>query len=243
MRFKNKYKLLSKFNSLDSKISSRVLNFRRPKWQKIQKLLSRKTKKPNSFLKLKKKNLFSTSRFIKKKKKSWDKIKNHYNEGLKLKTIVDSFFDSSVSIPFYKKKNTLKIFTTQEYFEACMIRPEFRIDILLFRLNFFSSPFQARQSLNEGEILVNNIKIKGNTFLEKGDIITFSSKKSYILFSLKKILDKQISALNHNFCPFVEIDFYTKTIVIFKNIEEFTESDSIFLFSNHFDHKKFRDYI
>ena len=131
--------------------------------------------------------------------------------------------------------------STFKFFKSCLIEPEIRLDILLFRLNFFSSSFQARQSLNEGEILVNGQIVKGNCFLKKGDIISFFSKKSNTLFDLKKIVNKQ--SLSYSLCPFVEIDFYTKTIVIFKSLNEFTNIDFNFLFPNYFENKKIKDYI
>jgi len=187
------------------------------------------------------KSLFKNSMVVQKKKNFWCKIKNAYKEGLILKKkIINCFFDNSISIAFFKTPHR-KMSSTFKFFKSCLIKPEVRLDILLFRLNFFSSSFQARQSLNEGEILLNGQMAKGNCFLKKGDIISFFSKKSNTLFDLKKIINKQ--SLSYSFCPFVEIDFYTKTIVIFKSIDEFTNVDFNFLFPNYFENKKIKDYI
>ena len=277
MRYINKYKILSNLDLIDSRIPLRILKFRRPKWQKVQKKLLNKLKQSgqffkknsifnvrqkikydllsniknnithSSFLKTKskrlknKKRIFNTSIRIKKKINTWDKVKNYYKDGLKLKTNIVRFFDNSVSLSSLKKKDIHKNLSIRDFFQFSIIKSEFRIDILLFRLNFFSSSFQARQSLNEGEILLNFKKVTGNVFLKKGDIITFSSKKSKNLFDFKNIINKQ--SLHYTFCPFVEIDFYSKTIVIFKDLIEFTNNDINFLFPNYFDYKKFKDYV
>jgi ribosomal protein S4 len=246
-----------KWHKIQEKILKKLLN---TKQKFAKKNLISKGKKKNLVFLLKKtkrvlfkKKLFNKKRFkrkesffnnsmvVQKKKFFWCKIKKSYKEGLILKKkIVNCFFDNSISTTFLKKK-IRKVSSTFNFFKSCLIIPEVRVDILLFRLNFFSSSFQARQSLNEGEILVNGKIVKGNYFLKKGDIISFCSKKSNTLFDLKKMINKQL--LSQSFCPFVEIDFYTKTIVIFKSINEFSNMDFNFLFPNFFDNKKIKDYV
>jgi UDP-glucose 6-dehydrogenase len=77
--------------------------------------------------------------------------------------------------------------------------------------------------------------------LKKGDLISFHSYKNNSNFHLNSILNKIYS--NPRFCSFVEVDFYTKTIIIVKDLEELTQDDFNFLVNEYFDLKKFRDYI
>ena len=122
-----------------------------------------------------------------------------------------------------------------------VLKPEFRADILLWRLNFFPSSFAARQSINEGEVKLNDKIFVSNKILKKGDLLSFNSSKTEAKLSLDLLLNKIYS--NPKFCSFVEIDFYTKTVAIIKDLNELTLDDFNFLVNEYFDLKKFRDYI
>ena len=152
-----------------------------------------------------------------------------------------TLFDSAVNINSVKKQILTKKNKSKEIFLHGFLRHEFRTDILLWRLNFFSSSFSARQSINEGEIRLNNKIFLSNKILKKGDLISFESYKEDSSFCLSSILNKIYS--NPRFCSFVEVDFYTKTIIIIKDLEELTQDDFNFLVNEYFDLKKFRDYI
>jgi len=233
MRLQNKYKQFFQLKGSLPRIPQRLLKFRRPKWLKIQKKISLLNKKSISF---------SNSLLIKNSYKYWDKVNNYYKDGIQLKKFVLSSFDNSLNIAFFKKeilnkKNTF----SKDILVNCLIKPKFRIDILLWNLNFFSSVFQARQAINEGEILINSKKVLGNTFLQKGDVIQFFTKKLEKKNNLTNTLTKNL--LNDNIYPFVEIDFYTKTIIVLKNIEELTLDDLNILSPEYFDIKKFKNYL
>ena len=234
MRFIPKYKKISKLdNSLSPRISLRVLKFRRPKWKKVQKGLITTFKGSKSFV---------NPMILKNSYQHWDKVKNYYRDGIQFKTRVLSMYDNSFTINFFKKEILLnKKKTIKDTLLFGFIKPEFRIDILLWRLNFFSSSFQARQSINEGEIKLNNKKILGNVFLKKGDIISFSSCKSLSSSNITNIFSKLFN--NDIFCTFIEVDFYTQTIVIIKNFEELTADDFSLFLTEYFDLKKFKDYL
>jgi hypothetical protein len=73
-------------------------------------------------------------------------------------------------------------------------------------LDYFKSPFQSRQAINQNLISVNDNFVSGNYLLKKGDVV--------------KILTNKIEVSISNsikFFPFVEIDYYSKTIVVLCN--------------------------
>ena len=83
-------------------------------------------------------------------------------------------FDSSVKISSLKKglkASSGKI--TKDLLLNFLVKPLFRIDILLSRLHFFSSSYQARQFISNGFVKINGKKVNGNFLLKKGDIISF----------------------------------------------------------------------
>jgi hypothetical protein len=107
----------------------------------------------------------------------------------------------------YLKKPRSRSFSLASIF----IRPEFRLDILLWRLKIFSSVFFIKLALRKKQITVNGCFENFDFYLKKGDVIRFSQNKIY---NLKKHFLKYFKVV---FIPsFVELDFYTNTVVILK---------------------------
>jgi ribosomal protein S4 len=202
---------------------------------------SKKKLTKKTFLKKRKRKLFYTFAKTKKKIKTWDRIKNYYKKGLLSKTFVDQTFDNSILFTSLKKKLKKKDLSKIHFVKNHFLHYFFRIDILLFRLNCFSSPFEARQSLNNGEILLNGKSICGNIFLKKGDVLFFKCLKLKKNLTFKKLFLKQ--SRFKPFLAFVEIDFYTKTFVVFKDLSDLTEKDIFFLFSSSFDFRSLKNYL
>lgn len=212
MRKFNKYKIYNVSRTLIKKTPLRILKFRRPKWVFLQKLLTRKNKQRsliNPFL-------------IKNSYKSWERVKKYYKKGLQNKNLLYSIYDNSIKFKSFKKKN-LKTVLKKNLILNYLIKPQYKIDILLWNLHFFSSIYHARQKISNKQVLVNNVSIKANTMLKKGDIITFKfwNKQNDLFFNtfLKKY------SLNEKFFPFLEVDYYTKTIIIVKNFDELSFED------------------
>jgi hypothetical protein len=91
MRFLNKYKNFQNLKTIPNLVSNRVLNFKRPKWKKIQKNFKRKKIK---FIDI----------FLQKATyKNWNKVKKTYKKGLDLKRYLDILSDVKFSISYYKK--------------------------------------------------------------------------------------------------------------------------------------------
>jgi ribosomal protein S4 len=224
MRLINKYKNFSNNNTfLKSFPFSRLLKFKRPKWHRVQQLLKKKF-----FFK---KKIYNNI-LLKARSKKWEKLNLYYKEGLLLKRAILLNFDNSLSIKYFKKHLLKKSLTTLNVFLKTLIKPFFKLDILLWKLCFFNSTFEAKQAFLNNQISINSVKIKKTLFLSKGDIIKLG------------FLNKKIRPLNLNFLnSFIEVDYYTNTIVILKDLEEINVNDTHFFFKENIPLKKFLDYV
>jgi hypothetical protein len=119
MRLNNKYKISNKVFTPSGDFHNRILNFKRPKWKKIQKtaliLSSKKSKK-----------IFNDSFRIQNNCKVWYKLKSYYKQGVKSRNSFYNVFDRSVGIQQLKnilknKKNTNK----KDIFMKCLVKPEY----------------------------------------------------------------------------------------------------------------------
>ena len=117
-------------------------------------------------------------------------------------------------------KKNLKEFDS--FFNQVLIKQFFKPEILLAKLNFFSSVDEAVQAMSNGNVLINSIKKKPNYFLKKGDIITFNFKEKCSLN--KEILNKKFFFKKSLF-SFLEIDFFTKTIIVLKDVSDISNND------------------
>ena len=243
MRKENKYKIYKVSGVFFKKFPLRILKFRRPKWNALQKLLKgslvnqrySKQNKQFGFGKKKVKISLVNSFLIKKDLKRWGKVKNYYKTGVKYKNVLQNIFDCSIKYSFFKKKSK-DLSLKKEFILNYLVYPNFRIDILLWNLNFFSSSFQARQVINNNGILLNGRALKANVFLTKGDVITFkdTQNEGYIYNQIVERFSKTKKILT-----FVEIDYYTKTIVVLKDYKELSLEDLYLLITEHLDLKIF----
>ena len=136
-----------------------------------------------------------------------------------MKSSVKKYFNGQFSLSFFKKlsqKHRNRTFTISSIF----VRPEFRLDILLWRLKIFSSIFLSKKAIRNNQISVNGLIKNFSIYLIKGDVIKFSQTKTY---SLKKHFLKYFQVV---FIPsFVEFDLYTNTIVILKSFHQFNNAN------------------
>jgi ribosomal protein S4 len=243
MRKENKYKVYKVSGIRLQKFPLRILKFRRPKWNPLQKLLKGnlitqrrfKQTKQSFFLKKKIKTSLINSFLIKKDVKRWAKVKNYYKTGFKYKNILHNIFDHSIKFTFLKKKSR-KLSLKKDFILNYLVYPTFRLDILLWNLNFFASSFQARQVINNHEILLNGKSVKSNVFVKKGDIITFKNNSDEI-YTYNQIVER--FSKTKKFLTFIEIDYYTKTIIVLKDYKELSLEDLYLLIIDSLDLKIF----
>ena len=227
MRLNNKYTKFVKLNKLPFLFPKRILNFKRSKWKNCQKRVYFQSKKT---LKLKNPLIYQLpSRTV-------EKVKNYYRDGLSLKTVLMLFFDQSVNISFFKKELSSHFNKSlKELLINIFIKPCFRVDILLWKLNFFKSSFFASQYINEGKILINSKRVKSNYFLKKGDMVSFKSENVDLFF---KFLNSKLQIYS-----FVEVDTYLKKIILIKDLKEFSNEDLNLMVQFFFNTNKLKDYL
>ena len=231
MRLRCKYKGYNHLAQSFAQFPLRILKFKTTKWKKLQKSLS-------SSSNIKK---FNENLSIKVSYKMWDKVSNYYKEGNRLKNIIFYLYDKSVSSSYFKsvlKNSSSKI---RNMYLFTLLKPTFRLDILLWKANFFSSSYHARQYISNGDVLVNKRSVLGNFFLSKGDVISFSEKFDSLLINPKKL--KLKNSIGDFILTFVEIDYYTNTIVVVKNLSELTVYDFYLLLMESYNLKKIKDCV
>jgi ribosomal protein S4 len=256
MRFINKYKSYDKLFSIFEKFPLRIAKFKSTKWKKIQRLLLfkslKKKKYPTTFTKavsLKKKvkfsrrKLFFNNLLVKVSLKTWYRVEKYYENGRRIKNILNSMFDKSVLTKHFRKilKFSKKASEIQNAYSYTLLKPEFRLDILLWRLNFFSSSYQAFQAIAERKIIVNGRIVQGNFFLSKGDVVSFRSNFKLNTLNVKKVKYKTL--FSKIISTFVEIDYYSNCIVVLKDVKDLGKEDLYILVKDSYSLKKVKDYI
>jgi len=256
MRKYNKFKFVNRFYIYPYFFHNRIFQFKRPKWLGAQKKLlnlntqiknlkfSRRSKKKffkfNKVKEIKKnilKNFYFNFIAVKSKVNSWQRLRFFFKESLIMKNAVRKYFDGQFSLSYFKKafkKPQTRCFSISSVF----IRPEFRLDILLWRLKIFSSVFFSKLAIRNKQVTVNGLTKNFDFYLVKGDIIKFSQLKTY---SLKKYFLKYFKII---FMPsFIELDFYTNTIVVLKSFNNFKMGDFSSVIKEPLCLHKFKNYI
>jgi len=229
MRFTNRYKNLTNTVAFFKQSSARVLKFKRPKWKKFQTVLKLKLNSPTIFI---------DNSIVKTNYKNWEKLKLHYKEGIQAKKALLNFFDNSISSTHYKKN--LLVPSTKlgvSAMSAFFIKPMFKLDILLWKLGLFNSPFESRQSIQNGLIDVNNKTLTESTSLKLGDVVSLSSKINLKQYNSKRIFD------NAFLFSFLEIDYYAGTFIIIKSVDQISKEDISTLIFDSINLKAFNDYV
>jgi len=208
---------------LKSKVSNLLLFFDFEK--------KKKKVKKNIFLekkKLKKKIFFKLTTI--KMSRFWLKTKRYFKKALISKNYYNQRFDFSLSSKYLKKS----LFSSKKLdlnfvFQNCLIKPELKLTILLWRLNFFRTSFDTQNFLKKDKVILNNKLWKNENYvLQKGDTILLP--KSFNIRYNKKLKIK--SRLFYNY---IDIDFFSNTIVILKSFSELS-NENFFL---ELDNKKF----
>lgn len=243
MRFFNKYKGYDKLVSIFEKFPLRVGRFRSTKWKRIQRLLSFKTKLKNRGRRRTKKKLFFNNFLTKVSKKTWYRVEKYYVNGRRIQKTISSFFDRTLPVHFFNKalNSSHKSHLIDRVYANTLLKPEFRLDILLWRLSFFRSCYQASQVISEKKVKVNGICVKGNHYVRKGDIITLDLFRSSI--NLAVINSRPDFLFSKKFSTFVEVDHYLNCIVVLKDFDELGLEDFYILVKEHCSLKKVKDYI
>lgn len=161
-----------------------------------------------------------------------------------MKSIIFKYFFSCISLKVFKK--FYYFFNKQLKRKQCMslvlLKAELRPDILLWRLQIFTSPYLARFACINNLILFNNsfLNYNLNFFFRKqlkgGDYLHFKFK-----YSFKKNLKKYVKFF---FLPAsLEIDYYSNLIILLKDITDYTFRDINSYIKEPLCIYKFKDYF
>ena len=236
MRLQPRYKQFSKPNRFLVELPGKIQTFKHSKWEFIKKKNLKASRKRIRQIRLRKNPVILTL------KKKWERIQKSYKEGLNLKNAIISVFDNSITPQFLKKQlnlNSKKL--TKSMLLDSLIKPLFRIDILLSHLFFFKTAYHARQYINSGAVLINFKKIKGNVFVKQGDVISFSTTNLDSFFYLNTFFKKMQK--KNKLYSFLEYDVYTQTIVIVKDFKFLSWEDLILLFNKSIDLNQLKNYL
>jgi hypothetical protein len=218
MRKLPKYKLYNKVKAI-LKFPVRILKFKRSKWNKLKESIDNN----NIF----KKNKIFDIGVIKNELKVWKKVKRVYKERLQLYSLLKIVFDNSIDL------NKLKQFSVCKQRKSRLIKnflkEYYKICGLLWISNCYASNSEVRQKINSNVVFINNKRAFSNICLKKGDIINIKDCTIRISKNFKKYnLIAQILS-------YIEIDYYSQTITILKDIDELSDEDFYLLFTTYID--------
>jgi hypothetical protein len=161
-------------------------------------------------------------------------------------------FMKSTILKYYSGCFTVRFFKTQPqsaFFKmrllTTLVKPELRLDIILWRLKFFNSPYLARFAIQKKLVLVNNLIINKTfqkqyfkVFINKGDIISLNSSLNY---DYQK--NKNSYFLSLYLPSTFEFDYYTNTIILLKSISTLNFKDINSLLKEPLCIYQFKNYI
>lgn len=161
-----------------------------------------------------------------------------------MKSIVLKYFYGCIKIKSFKK--IPKTYFYKDNLIFMFIKPEFRLDILLWRLQFFKSPYLARFAFQKNLININYNLINFSYFLKNHykrclngyELISLNLKLKYFF---KRNLNLYIKSLN--LCTFLEIDYYLGNIILLKPLSRFSYRDINSILKEPLCVYKFKDYI
>lgn len=172
-KFKSKkYKSLLRLREVYRE-TSRILNFKRPKWIILKKIYNSKFLKTAYSKKLKKKypklTFYKQSGYLIPTK--WSNLRFQHREAILSKLRLYYFFLLKTRLSVLK--NQLEALNS---IEKLLLTIESRLDVLLWRAGCFESPAVARFYINHKNIYVNDKIVNLTSFLLKdGDCISFSN--------------------------------------------------------------------
>lgn len=167
-----------------------------------------------------------------------------FKNRLLMKSSVLKYYYGCFNIKFFKKAPFAALY--KDNVACTFLKPEFRLDILLWRLKFFSSPYLARFAFQNKQILLNsgcclNKVIKKHyykIFLKKGDLVSFTPN-----FKYKYRAHLKSYAKNFYLPTTLEFDYYTNTIVLLKDLEELNFKDITSILKEPLALYQFRNFL
>jgi len=215
MRRISKFKIFKKTKNFLLEYPNKILKFKKSNWLSYKNILNKKNKKRSHFI---------DYSIIGCKKHGGFQKKFSFGMNLKLRRLLVQHFDCAIKLHSFKRMilKNLKVENKSNVniIKEILVCFEYRLDVLLYRLNFFASTYEARKYISLGHILVNEKPcLKYNYIAKKGDIIRIVHVKPI----LSELLTRKQQILHFN--SFLEVDYYSKTVIVVKNLAEITSLD------------------
>lgn len=219
MKIRN-YKFLDKVRGR-FKLSRRILEFKRPKWKKIKKHLSRSfryKRRKGKFIRIfaqkpaRKPNIFKQPVFF-----GWHKVKNSFKDKINLGRtfLILNDYNRRKKAILQREKFTVRLERSKAIFLRRFFEPEYFISSVFLAI----SPSHAKKYKESRILYKNEVVCEGKDFLKKGDLLTINGK----IIKFSKIR-KKFNNFEH-LSSFYEYDYYTQSFVILKDYEEIDEKD------------------
>lgn len=139
--------------------------------------------------------------------------KKHYIRRLHLLMKLRAYY-GNINLKKFKKFLNFTLKPNIDFMSNLLLLFECRLDLILYRINFFKTPLEAKQYIKAGIILVNNRVVtnyKQQIYLN--DIISIKNKEKYYKNFLKRLKLKHIL---YNFPRYIEVNYkIMKCILIF----------------------------
>lgn len=218
MRRIPKYKVYCSTKTFLVSCSRKVFGFKHSKWHGVKRIF-RKSKR-RSFYNFSKRSVIQ-NKMVRYK----TSVKYLYL----IRRCFKQFYDNAFTTKFIKKSylraRSHSKFYLLKFFSHFFVRMEYRLDILLYRLNFFSSIHESRNFIRSGVVTVNSNPTGFGYVVKKGDIIQLNHNIYLSKEEIKKKLRFKV------YVPYAEADYYTNTVVIVKNYFEVCSEELSVLFA------------
>lgn len=204
MKLHNKFKRFSASTRF-LRLPLRILKFKRTKWAPLQRFIEKPRRKSRPFYNL----CFSRCSLG-----TWTKMRASYKQYIVNKRHIKILSHFFVGKKFFRDFNSL---TTKQNLALKVLGVNlFRLDLFLFNSRIAVSCSEARNLINNSFVLVNGMRVKSNTFLKKGDVISFCTKKQFS-FCLKQNIKRFLSL--DVFFFFIEVDLYSNSFIFLHDRE------------------------
>lgn len=245
MRRIEKYKIYTKIKDI-YRYPIRILKFKRPKWDITKKNMV--TAKPvvidtplvNPLAPVDPDAapidpeaaascFYSDNDIVKVTSESWPTMKDTHSDSVINQRSLLIQYNNDKRILKYLKAASKKAFVSDSIKK--FFRLYYRLDSLLFLGDLSPSTFFSKDALKGKKILLNGLVTKRATFLKKGDFVLIKDQS----FNYE-ILSKRYTELNL-YPTFIEVDYYTQSLVLLKNLDETTTEDFSISIGKHLDLK------
>lgn len=174
---------------------------------------------------------------IKIKIKAWDRIRFIFRTCLNSTSHLKNYFDNCFSTKFYKKQFS-KSFIRSFIISSVAIFPEYRLDILLWRLHFFPSAYAAQKSVLLKHLYVNFLQTNSKLFLQFGDEVLIKQIKK-----IQFLKNSNRYTFSNLILPHIEVDYFLGKIIIIKQWNSFFEKDFSLIIKNNLKIEKIKNYF